>query len=146
MKTDVQLLIAGGHGWLYEEIVAEAEKHADRVRILGYVDDADLPALYRGATLFVFPSLYEGFGLPVLEAMACGVPAVCSNASSLPEVAGDAALLVDPHDTDELTSAMVRGLEDTALRQEMVAKGLAQAAGFTWEQAARQLLQALSCP
>jgi len=136
----LQLLIAGGRGWLYEEILAEAEKHGDRVRILGFVDDADLPALYRNATLFAFPSLYEGFGLPVLEAMACGVPVVCSNASSLPEVAGDAALLVHPLDTGALAQALARVLEDADLRREMIAKGLAQATRFTWEQAARQLL------
>jgi glycosyltransferase involved in cell wall biosynthesis len=140
LKVEAQLLIAGGWGWLYRDILAEAEKHAGRVRLLGFVDDADLPALYRSAALFAFPSLYEGFGLPVLEAMACGVPVVCSSASSLPEVAGDAALLVDPHDTDGLAEAIARVLEDAGLRREMAARGLAQAARFTWEQAARQLL------
>ena len=138
-----QLVIAGGRGWLYEETLAEAGKYPDRVRILGFVDDGDLPALYRNAALFVFPSLYEGFGLPVLEAMACGVPVVCSNASSLPEVAGDAALLVDPLDTDGLTMAMARVLEDPDLRRGMIARGLEQAARFTWERAALQLLTAL---
>jgi glycosyltransferase involved in cell wall biosynthesis len=138
--ADLQLVIAGGRGWLYEDIFAEAEKHGDRVRILGFVDDADLPALLRNAALFAFPSLYEGFGLPVLEAMACGVPVVCSNASSLPEVAGDAALMVDPLDVDGLAETMARVLEDADLQQEMIDKGLAQAARFTWEVAARQLL------
>ena len=138
----MHLLIAGGRGWLYQDILAEAEKHGDRVRILGFVDDVDLPALYRNAALFAFPSLYEGFGFPVLEAMACGVPVVTSSVSSLPEVAGDAALLVDPLDVDGLAEAMVRALEDTDLRQAMVARGLVQAARFTWEQAARQLLAA----
>jgi glycosyltransferase involved in cell wall biosynthesis len=138
--SSLQLLIAGGRGWLYQDIFAEAEKHGDRVRILGFVDEADLPALYRNAALFAFPSLYEGFGLPVLEAMACGVPVVCSNASSLPEVAGDAALLVSPLDTDGLAGAMARVLGDADLRRELIARGLAQAARFTWEQAARQLM------
>ncbi len=138
-QPPIQLLIAGGRGWLYQGILAEAEKHPDRVRLLGFVDEADLPALYRNAALFAFPSLYEGFGLPVLEAMACGVPVVCSDASSLPEVAGDAALLVDPHDEDALAEAMARGLEETDLRREMITRGLAQAARFTWERAARQL-------
>ena len=145
-----QLLIAGGRGWLHENIFAEAEKHSDRVHILGFVDDADLPALYRNATLFAFPSLYEGFGFPVLEAMACGVPVVCSNASSLPEVAGDAALLIEPSNTDELAAAMARALEDTDLRRDMVARGFVHAAQFTWERAARQLLAAFddihACP
>ncbi len=140
--ANLQLLIGGGKGWLYQDIFAEAEKHGNRVRLLGFVDDADLPALYRNAALFAFPSLYEGFGLPVLEAMACGAPVVCSNGSSLPEVAGDAALLVDPHDTDALAQAMARALEDADLRQKMIACGFAQAARFTWEQAACQLLAA----
>jgi glycosyltransferase involved in cell wall biosynthesis len=135
----IQLLIAGGRGWLYQDIFAEAEKQGDRVRLLGFVNEADLPALYRNAALFAFPSLYEGFGLPVLEAMACGVPVVCSDASSLPEVAGDAALLVDPHDEDALAEALARVLEETDLRREMIIRGLAQAARFTWERAARQL-------
>ena len=138
--ANLQLVIAGGQGWLYEEIFVEAEKHGDRVRVLGFVDDANLPALYRGAELFAFPSLYEGFGIPPLEAMACGVPVVCSNTSSLPEVAGDAALKVDPLDTDGLTEAMVQALKDANLRREMTDKGLAQAARFTWAVAARQLL------
>jgi glycosyltransferase involved in cell wall biosynthesis len=137
-SSALQLLIVGGRGWLYEDVVAEADKH-DSVRLLGFVEDEDLPALYRGADLFAFPSLYEGFGLPVLEAMACGVPVVCSNASSLPEVAGDAALLVDPLDIGALSAALHRALEDDELRQTMVDRGLAQAARFTWERSARQL-------
>jgi glycosyltransferase involved in cell wall biosynthesis len=138
------LCIAGGRGWLCEDIFAEAERHGDRVRILGFVDDADLPALYRNAALFALPSLYEGFGLPMLEAMACGTPVVCSNVSSLPEVAGDAALTVDPFDIDGLAEAMARTLEDADLQQRMIAKGLAQAARFTWTESARQLLGVFS--
>ncbi|MGQ9716465.1 MAG: glycosyltransferase family 4 protein [Anaerolineae bacterium] len=137
--TGRMLVIAGSRGWLYESVLEEAARHPDRVRVLGFVEDADLPALYRGADLFVFPSFYEGFGLPVLEAMACGVPVVCSGVSSLPEVAGDAALLVDPEDEEGLSQAMERVLEDEGLRQEMAARGRARAARFTWEQAARRL-------
>jgi glycosyltransferase involved in cell wall biosynthesis len=140
VEPETQLVIAGGRGWLYQDIFAEAERHGDRVRILGFVDEADLPALYRNAALFAFPSLYEGFGLPVLEAMACGVPVVCANGSSLPEVAGDAALLVDPFDVDGLAEAMARVLKDPGLRRQMVARGAAQAARFTWARAARQLV------
>lgn len=140
LNTPFALLIAGGRGWLYDEIYIEAEKHSDRVRIVGFIEETDLPALYRRAALFVFPSCYEGFGLPVLEAMACGVPVVCSNSSSLPEVAGHAALLVDPYDEDGLMEAMQRALEDEELRRRMIARGLEQAARFTWERAARQLL------
>jgi glycosyltransferase involved in cell wall biosynthesis len=141
--SPTQLLIVGGHGWLYEDVLAEADKH-DRVRLLGFADDEDLPALYRGASLFAFPSLYEGFGLPVLEAMACGVPVVCSNTSSLPEVAGDAALLVDPLDVEGLSAALDRALKDRELRRRMVDRGLTQAAHFTWERSARQLRDAIT--
>ncbi len=141
--ADRQLVLAGGRGWLYEDIFAEAERHGDRVRILGFVDEADLPALYRNAALFAFPSLYEGFGLPVLEAMACGTPVVCSNVSSLPEVAGDAALLVDPLDTGSIAEAMARVLQDVGLQRDMIARGRSQAARFTWKKAARQLLDTL---
>ena len=113
---------------------------ADRVVFLGPVPEEDLPALYSGATLFVFPSLYEGFGLPVLEAMACGAPVICSNTSSLPEVVEDAALMVNSLDTEELATAMSRVLADETLRQEMRQKGLAQAARFSWERTARETL------
>ncbi len=139
LNAELQLLIAGGHGWLCDEVVAEADRR-ENIRILGFVEDDDLPALYRGASLFAFPSLYEGFGLPVLEAMACGAPVISSGTSSLPEVCGDAALLVDPLIPGELTEAMIRLLEDTELRDQLVTRGLARAATFTWERSARSLL------
>jgi alpha-1,3-rhamnosyl/mannosyltransferase len=109
---------------------------------LGPVLEADLPALYSAATAFVFPSLYEGFGLPVLEAMACGTPVVCSNTSSLPEVAGDpsAALLVDPLDTEALAEALRLVLTNNNLRAELRRRGLARAARFTWQQTAAATL------
>jgi glycosyltransferase involved in cell wall biosynthesis len=110
------------------------------VHVTGYVAEEDLPALYSGADLFVFPSLYEGFGLPVLEAMACGTPVVTSAVSSLPEVAGDAALLVDPFDVDALTTAMRRVLEDPALTSSLRERGQARAAQFSWERTARETL------
>ena len=103
--------------------------------------EADLPALYGGAALFVFPSLYEGFGLPVLEAMACGAPVICSDGSSLPEVAGNAARRVDTRDPATLAVAMESVLANAGLREEMRVKGLAQAARFSWEQAARRTLE-----
>lgn len=137
-RGSLQLLIAGGPGWLYEDVFREADRR-DTVRLIGFVDDKDLPALYRGAALFAFPSVYEGFGLPVLEAMACGVPVICSSASSLPEVASDAALLVDPLDVEGWSAAMTQALENNELRTRMVERGLARAADFTWERAARQL-------
>jgi glycosyltransferase involved in cell wall biosynthesis len=138
-KMGVQLLIAGGRGWLYQDLVAEVDKH-DSVRLVGFVEDRDLPALYRHAALFAFPSLYEGFGLPVLEAMASGIPVVCSNSSSLPEVAGCAALLVDPLNTDAWAAALSQVLEDEGLRAEMIEQGVLQAARFDWVRSASQLL------
>jgi len=138
-RMGVQLLIAGGRGWLYQDLVEEVEKH-DAVRLVGFVEDRDLPALYRHAALFAFPSLYEGFGLPVLEAMASGIPVVCSNSSSLPEVAGGAALLVDPLDTDAWAAALTQVLEDEGLRAEMIERGIVQAARFDWARSASQLL------
>ncbi len=136
------LVIAGGRGWLYEETFATVERLglSGDVVFLGYVPEADLPSLYSLARLFVFPSLYEGFGLPPLEAMACGTPVVCAHTSSLPEVAGDAALLVDPLDADGLAAAMQQALGDEGLRARLVERGLRQAARFTWRAAAQQLL------
>ncbi len=142
-RADLELLIAGGKGWLYDPIVAEAARHK-QVKLLGFVDDADLDALYRQAALFVLPSLYEGFGLPVLEAMACGVPVVCSNASSLPEVAGEAALMFDPLDVEAMVEAMTQALQDEHRRTAMLERGLAQAAQFTWRRSARRLMSILT--
>lgn len=137
-----QLLIAGGKGWLYDDMLAEVERQGlnGRVRFLGFVADADLPALYSGATLFLFPSLYEGFGLPLLEAMACGVPVVTSNASSLPEVAGTTAVQLSPLDQQAWTNEMLALLHNPARRSQMVAEGFRQARQFSWHQSARQLL------
>jgi glycosyltransferase involved in cell wall biosynthesis len=137
------LVVAGGRGWLYERAYerVEALGLGGRVQFLGFVDDADLPALYNLARAFAFPSLYEGFGLPPLEAMACGVPVVCSHVSSLPEVVGDAALTVDPLDVEALAAALARLLEDESLRASLAARGLARAARFTWPRAAARLLE-----
>jgi glycosyltransferase involved in cell wall biosynthesis len=138
--SDVRLVIAGKMGWLYEPFLQHLRELGlqDEVLLPGFIADEDLPALYGAGGVFAFPSLFEGFGLPVLEAMACGAPVVCSNASSLPEVAGDAALLVDPHDTSSLAAAMQRVLTDAELRAKLSAQGIVQARRFTWEQAARQ--------
>lgn len=139
---DVQLVIAGGKGWLFEAIFAEAERQhvTERVLFPGFVDDEDLPALYSAAAVLAYPSLYEGFGLPLLEAMACGTPVVTSNASCLPEVAGDAALCVSPTDVEALSGALEQVLTDTALRSSLIEKGFMRAAQFKWENAARQLI------
>ncbi len=140
LAKDYALVIAGSFGWDYQSVLAEVSAlgidHA--VQFIGFVNDDDLPALYRAATLFVFPSLYEGFGLPVLEAMACGTPVITSNTSSLPEIAGSAALLIDPLDTGNMVSAMQNALTDKALRADLRRSGLAQAAFFTWTYAAEE--------
>ncbi len=129
------LVLAGRAGWLAEPILAVARAQP-WVRLLNYVPDADLAGLYSGARVFAFPSLYEGFGFPVLEAMACGVPVVCANTASLPELAGDAALTVDPLDTAALAAALGRALTDDALTAGLVGRGHAQIERFTWARAA----------
>jgi len=134
------LVIAGKPGWLYEPIFQRVTELGlqNLVHFTGFFPDDDLPALCSAATLLAMPSRYEGFGLPVLEAMACGTPVVCSNTSSLPEVAGDAALLVPPDDVRGWDEAIACVLTDDALRAQMRERGLAHAVRFTWEQAARQ--------
>jgi glycosyltransferase involved in cell wall biosynthesis len=136
------LVLPGYPTWHERELrerAASAGVAAD-VRFPGWVSGAEVEGLWAIADGFVFPSLYEGFGLPVLEAMARGVPVACSNAASLPEVAGDAALLFDPHEGPAITEALLRLLEDSALRERMRARGLIRAGEFTWERAARLTL------
>lgn len=135
-----RLVIVGGKGWLFEPIQRQVDQLGltDDVVFAGFVADGDLPALYTGADCVVMPSLYEGFGFPVLEAMACGAPVVCSNVSSLPEVAGDAALLVDLMDVDALHAAVRRVLTDGELAQHLSTAGPRQAAGFRWERCAAE--------
>jgi glycosyltransferase involved in cell wall biosynthesis len=136
------LVIAGRRGWLSGSFFARLEELGleRMVTILGYVSDDNLPALYSVCQTLAFPSLYEGFGLPVLEAMSCGAPVICSNSSSLPEVGGDAALYVSPQDADGWAAALTRVLGDHELRSAMRRSGLAQSAAFTWERTARSLL------
>lgn len=135
-----RLLLAGKRGWLYEELLrAVAEKGlTEIVRFADYVERDDLPALYSGAVAMLFPSLYEGFGLPPLEAMSCGTPVIASTASSLPEVVGDAGILLDPHDAGAWASALQQLIANDKLREELSRKGLDRAAEFTWERSARQ--------
>jgi glycosyltransferase involved in cell wall biosynthesis len=139
------LVIAGRKGWLYDQIFQQVERLGLESKVVfpGYVPQDDLPALLSGARLFVFPSLYEGFGLPVLEAMACGTPVACSNVSSLPEVAGDAALLVDPLDVRGMAEAMNRLLQDEGLRTQLVERGYRQVRQFSWARCARETLAVL---
>jgi len=135
-----QLALCGGRGWLCDEVfkLVEDLKLQDQIQFTGYVDDADLPALYSAAEAFVYPSFYEGFGLPPLEAMACGAPVITSDVSSLPEVVGKAGLTHAPNDTRALTEAMVKLLGDETAREHFKREGLKQAAKFSWERAARE--------
>jgi glycosyltransferase involved in cell wall biosynthesis len=137
--AQLALVIAGRKGWLYEDIFATLARLRlqSRVVFLDFVDDADLPALYNLARLFIYPSLYEGFGLPVVEALACGTPVVTSHAASLPEVAGDAALMVDPLDSRAIAHGIMQALEHSA---ELRAAGPRFAQRFCWEQSGRALL------
>ncbi len=141
MQTNVPLALVGGRGWQYEAILTEIERLGlpGQVILPGYVLAEELPLWYNAASVLAYPSLYEGFGLPVVEAMACGTPVVTSNVSSIPEAAGGeagAALLVSPDDSEALAEALNRALTDGALREEMRSKGLKQSAGFSWRRTA----------
>ncbi len=138
---DLHYVIAGGKGWLNDELHRAIERTGMKpfLRLLGFVADEDLPALYNEARMLVMPSLYEGFGFPVLEAMACGTPVITSEISSLPEVAGEAALLVDPYDVDAIVEAMAALDDDNTLRARLTEAGFKQAARFSWERSVAQL-------
>ena len=134
--------MAGAHGWLNDPVHEQVQKLglADRVCFPGYIAQEDVAALYSLATVFAYPSLWEGFGLPVLESMACGTPVLTSNVSSLPEVAGDAAVLVPPTEVDAIAEGLARMLEDEALRDDLRERGHRRAARFSWERCARETL------
>ena len=137
--ADVQLIIAGKRGWLDEPIIETA--HATpNVRLLGFVPDEDLPALYTLASVYCLPSYYEGFGIPCIEAMACGTAVVCSDRPCLPEIVGNAALKVPPDDADALANALRRVLEDRTLRGQLIERGFERARDFPWSRASRALL------
>jgi glycosyltransferase involved in cell wall biosynthesis len=140
------LLLAGKKGWLFDSLFEAVEERnlGDLVKFADYVERDDLPALYSGAMALTFPSLYEGFGLPALEAMSCGTPVLASDASSLPEVVGDAGLLLDPHDPSAWSGVVQRLMRGKALQRDLSHKGLERAAQFTWERCARQTLQVLT--
>ncbi|MBU4332742.1 glycosyltransferase family 4 protein [Patescibacteria group bacterium] len=142
----LKLILAGGKGWNNEQIydIYKQAKHRDKIKFIGYVDKEDKPALYSLASLFVFPSIYEGFGLPPLEAMACGTAVIASNASSLPEVVEDAGLLVDPYNVNELAEAMRVMLGDDKLRQDFIEKGREQVKKFLWRSCADRTLEVIN--
>lgn len=141
LPAGYSLVIVGKKGWRYEPVLADVQKRnlTRRVKFIEYAPIEDLPALYAGARLAVFPSLYEGFGFPALEAQACGTPLVCSNTSSLPEVAGAGAVYFDPLRADEMTRAMLAVLQEEPLRQTLIEQGPENVKRFSWERAARQV-------
>ena len=138
-----KLVITGKKGWKYKHIFETIEKLNLQKDVIftGYVPDEDLPALYNAADLFVYPSLYEGFGLPPLEAMACGTPVITSNTSSLPEVVGDAGIMVNPYSVDELANKMYEVLTNDGLREELSKKGLERSKLFSWKKCAEEHLK-----
>jgi len=137
-----KLVLIGARGWKYAQVdaIIAQEQIANEVIFAGYVSQEELPRWYQAADLFVYPSLYEGFGMPPLDAMACGTPVVTSNAASLPEVVGDAAIQIAPEDENALTDALVRALTDQVLREQMIAQGLTQAAKFSWTRAGHETM------
>ncbi|HQZ99771.1 MAG TPA: glycosyltransferase family 1 protein [Thermoflexales bacterium] len=144
LDEDVWLVLAGKQAWFWDKIQnrLDASPRSNRIKILGYIPDEFLPALYSAARVFVFPSRYEGFGLPVLEAMACGTPVICSNAASLPEVAGDAAVQISPDDVRGLADAITATVSNDQFAANLSAKGLSQAGKFTWKNTARGVMAA----
>jgi len=141
--SDIPLVLVGWNGWGDKPWMDKVQKKglAHRIVMTGYLPDEDLKEIYSGATALVYPSLYEGFGLPIVEAMACGCPVICSNAASMPEVAGDAGVLIDPYNSDELAEGIEKISNNTEFRQNLIKKGLAQAASFKWEVTARETLE-----
>lgn len=139
---DLQLVLAGGRGWYDAEIFARTEELnlQDRIVFPGYVPEEDLPLWYNAASVFAYPSLYEGFGMQVLEAQACGTPVLTSNCSALPEAAGDGALLVDPSDVGAISEALHRLLTDQALRDDLRRRGIVHAAAFSWQRTAAETI------
>ncbi|MCX9158364.1 glycosyltransferase family 4 protein [Niveibacterium sp. 24ML] len=143
LRRRFPLVIAGYRGWHSDALLQRIAKAraAGWVRYLDYVDDASMPSLFAGARMFAFPSRYEGFGLPVLEALQSGVPVVCSNATSLPEVAGGSAAMCDVDDVDGFTAAITRALEDNSWREASVSSGLVHASRFSWKETARKTVE-----
>jgi len=144
-RENLILIIVGKKGWLYEDILSAPQKFGvgERVKFLDFVEDKDLPSLYKNALCFVLPSLYEGFGLPVLEAMKYGCPVLTSNVSSLPEAGGDAAIYFDPTDAEDIASKIEKVISNPKLRQELIEKGYNQIKKFSWEKTAKETLRVL---
>ncbi len=146
MEGDTELVIAGRQGWKYSDIFEQLEgtKKRGKIRYLGYIDEAHKPAIIALARALVYPSFYEGFGFQPLEAMACGVPTVVSQVTALPEIAGDASLLVNPYNINDLAHALTEVTVNESLRQQLIAKGAERVRKFRWQTAAAQVLAALN--
>jgi len=144
-KEDLQLIIIGRRGWMFEDILAAPEKFgvAEHVKFLENISDAELPLFYQNAISYVLPSLYEGFGLPILEAMQHDCPVITSNISSLPEAGGDAALYINPEDVNDIADKMKKVLHSNELRKELIAKGKLQIKKFSWDKTAKETLAVL---
>jgi glycosyltransferase involved in cell wall biosynthesis len=147
LESETVLVLAGKRGWLYDDLFVQVRQLGLEGRVLfpGYVSDKDKVALMSGALAFVFPSLYEGFGLPVVEAQSCGCPVITSTTSSLPEAAGEAALLVNPHDVTAIAEAMQRVVADSALRENLIERGFVNARRFSWAACAQSVLGCIGC-
>jgi glycosyltransferase involved in cell wall biosynthesis len=144
-NNKLQLVVVGKKGWMYEDILKAPKKFGveKKVKFLDFVPDEDMEEFYKHALFFILPSLYEGFGLPVLEAMKYGCPVITSNVSSLPEAGGDAAIYVDPENVDDIASKMKLLMTNEKLRKEMIKKGYKQIKKFSWEKTARETLKTL---
>jgi glycosyltransferase involved in cell wall biosynthesis len=142
-SENFKLVLVGRYGWRYEELLRQINNLdlEGMVHFTGYVSQEDLPLVYNLSSLFVYPTLYEGFGLPALEAMACGVPVITTDVSSLPEIVGEAGILVPVNNVEALYGAMIAVLGDEDLRRKMINKGIQRAAKFTWEQTAKLTFQ-----
>ena len=138
LKSEYQLVLVGFKGWENREVMDIIKKNKKSIHYLGFINDEELAKVYNLASLFLFPSFYEGFGLPPLEAMACGTPVICSHSSSLPEVGGDAVVYCTPHDTNDINQKILLVLNDTKLQTKMIEKGLEQAKKFSWDKSAQE--------
>lgn len=143
--SPITLVIAGRKGWLYARIFAKAKKLDLKKRVIftGFIEEKDVPTLMAGAKVFVLPSFWEGFGIPVIEAMACGTPVVVSNAGSLPEIVGEAGIIVNPYDPEEIASGIKKVLDNQSIHDNLQKKGLAQAEKFSWEKCAQKTIKIL---
>jgi alpha-1,3-rhamnosyl/mannosyltransferase len=140
LRQRFPLVVVGMKGWKYDDLLGNAQALVNdgELRFLGYVDDAQMPAIYAGAAVFCYPSRYEGFGLPALEAMSAGVPVLTSNATSLPEVVGDAGLMVDPDDVGSMSDSLALLLQDSHVCDQLTQRGIARAGAFSWDRCAQE--------